>query len=188
MLKIKISRTEAKSQDVKKKCRCHQPLHKRLLNDKNIRFYTNLPSMELFNALHEYIAPFVKRRFKGASCLSTKMKNRFARSPKKFGPKRKLESKDEFLLTLVKLRLGLLVNDLASKFKLRAAFTSQRLHAWIRAMEECLKHYVYVPDSDVIRPTAPSRFKHLRSTHSIIDCSEIFIETPKCHKVRLQTP
>ena len=82
MLKKKISRTEAKSQDVKKKCRRHQPLHKRLLNDRNIRFYTNLPSMELFNALHEYIAPFVKRRFKGASCVSTKLNNRFARFPK----------------------------------------------------------------------------------------------------------
>ena len=186
MLKKKISRTEAKSQDVKKKCRCHQPLHKRLLNDKNIRFYTNLPSMELFNALHEYIAPFVKRRFKGASCVSTKLNNRFARSPKKIGPKRKLESKDEFLLTLMKLRLGVLVKDLASRFKICAALTSQIFHAWIRAMVECF-NYVYVPDSDVIRQTAPSRFKHLRSTHSIIDCSEIFIETPKCHALQSVT-
>ena len=56
-----------------------------------------------------------------------------------------------------------------------------------RAMAECLKHYVYVPDSDVMRQTAPSRFKHLRSTHSIIDCSEVFIETPKCHALQSAT-
>ena len=189
MLKKKISRTEAKSQDVKKKCRCHQPLHKRLLNYKNTRFYTNLPSMELFNALHEYIAPFVKRRFKGASCVSTKLNNRFARSQKKFDPKRKLESKDQFPLTFMKLRLGLLVKDLASRFKICDALTSQIFHAWIRAMAECLKHYVYVSvsDSDVIRQTAPSMFKHPRSTHSIIDCSEIFVETPKCHALQSVT-
>ena len=109
--------------------------------------------------------------------MSTKLNNRFARSPKKFGPKRKLESKDEFLLTVMKLRLGLLVKDLASRFKICAALTSQIFHAWIRAMGEGLRHYVYVLHSDVIRQTAPSRFKHLRSTHSIIDCSEILIET-----------
>ena len=103
---------------------------------------------------------------------------------KKFGPKRKLESKDEFLLTLVKLCLGLLVKDLASRFKICSALTSQIFHAWIRAMVECLKHYVYVPDSDVIRQTAPSRFKHLRSTHSIIDRSEIFM---KCRALQSVT-
>ena len=84
MLRKKISRTEAKSQNVKKKCRCHQPLQTRLLNDKNIKFYTNLTSMELFNALHEYIVPFVILRFKGASYVSTKLNNRFARSQKNF--------------------------------------------------------------------------------------------------------
>ena len=54
-------------------------------------------------------------------------------------------------------------------------------------MAEGLKHYVYVPDSDVIRQTAPSRFKHLRSTHSTINCAEIFIETPKCHALQSVT-
>ena len=107
--------------------------------------------MELFNALHEYIASFVKRIFKGASCVSTKLNNRFTRSPKKFGPERKLESKEEFLLTLMKLRLGSIVKDFSPRFKICAALTSQIFHAWIRAMAEGLKHYVYVPDSDVIR-------------------------------------
>ena len=56
--------------------------------------------------------------------MSTKLNNRFTRSPKKIGPKQKLESKDKFLLTLMKLRLGLLVKDLASRFKICAALTS----------------------------------------------------------------
>ena len=45
----------------------------------------------------------------------------------------------------------------------------------------------FFPDNDKIRATTPSRFKHLKSTHSIIDCSEIFTETQKSHSLQSAT-
>ena len=57
--------------------------------------------LELFQKLHDFVEPLVKRKFKGVSRVSTKVCRKFARSPKKFGPKRKLDSKDELLLTLM---------------------------------------------------------------------------------------
>ena len=38
---------------------------------------------------------------------------------------------------------------------------------------------VFVPSQGVLDATAPDRFKNVLSVHSIIDCSELFIETPK---------
>ena len=119
--------------------------------------------------------------------LSTKVKKRFSKSPKTFGPQRKLGSEDELLLTLMKLRLGLLFRDLAARFKISAGLCSQIFHSWIRTMAKCLKNMIFFPDSDKIRATSSSRFKHLKSTHSIIDCSEIFIEIPKSHSLQSAT-
>ena len=87
----------------------------------------------------------------------------------------------------MKLRLGLLFRDLAARFKISAGLSSQIFHSWIRTMAKCFKSMIFFPDSDTIRATTPSRFKHLKSTHSIIDCSEIFIETPKSHSLQSTT-
>ena len=56
--------------------------------------------------------------------------------------------------------------------------------SWIKAMAKVLKANVYLPDQGVINVTAPRRFRSLRNTHSIIDCSELFIETPQDHNLQ----
>ena len=127
------------------------------------------------------MAPFVKRRWKGVKRVSSKIERKFASTPKKFGPARKLLSKDEFLLTLMKLRPELLAKDLASRFKVSPGLSSQIFTAWLKALLGYLHNLIYVPEEKVIRATMPKRFNSLRNTHSIIDCSETFIETPKNH-------
>ena len=187
ILSEKVSKLEKKLQIMKKSCECSKPLYKTLLNEKNISFFTCLPSIDVFKVIHDFVAPSVKRRWKGVSMLSTKVKKRFSKSPKTFGPQRKLGSEDELLLTLMKLRLGLLFRDLAARFKISAGLCSQIFHSWIQTMAECLKSMIFFPDSDTIKATTLSRFKHLKNTHSIIDCSEIFIETPKSHSLQSAT-
>ena len=59
------------------------------------------------------IAQLIRRRFDYAKDQETR---RFKTTPKKFGPDSKLESKDEFLLTLMKLRFGLFDKDTAHRF------------------------------------------------------------------------
>ena len=97
--------------------------------------------MELFTFLHDFISPFVIRRFGTQS-----VKRTFKGIPKKFGRERKLCSKDEFLLMLLKLRLGLLNKDLAQRFDISVGLVSKNFHSWLRSSAEVLKSFIFIPD------------------------------------------
>ena len=162
-------------------CTFKRPLHMTLLRtDKDTKFFTGIDTKELFNALHDYIAPFVQRRWKGAKRVVKSVRQ----LGKKRGPERKLDSRDEFLLTLKKLRLGLLLNDLAHRFKISSTLCGQIFTCWIGAMAKVLSSMVYMPTQGVLNVTSPDRFNSVLKIHSIIDCSELFIETPQSHDLQ----
>ena len=184
---LEIAKLQKQVIKLKKTCTCSKPLSETFITESNVRFYTSFPGVRLFDAIHKAVAPFVKRRWKGIKCMSSKVTRKFAASPKKFGPARKLQSRDEFLLAMMKLRLGLLTKDLASRFRISVGFSSQIFQSWLRALATYLQHMVYVPNEDVIRATTPARFGQFRNIHSIIDCSEVFIETPKSHILQSAT-
>ena len=52
---------------------------------------------------------------------------------------RKLRLVDEFRMVLMRLRLGLLVNDLEFSFKISASKISGIFTSWINIMEQALK-------------------------------------------------
>ena len=82
------------------------PLYSKILtNDKSCNFFTNFDKLELFHKFHDIIATLVRRRFRPVS--QTQNNRQFITTPKKMGKESKLSSKDEFLLTMMKLRLGL---------------------------------------------------------------------------------
>ena len=95
------------------------------------------------------------------------------------GRERKLDSKDEFLLTFMKLRLGLLNKDLAQPINISKSLVTNTFHSWLRATAEYLNAFVYMPDTEHILGTTPQRFREFKNLCGIIDCLEIFIETPK---------
>ena len=135
-----------------------------------------MSSVGLFNALHDIIQPHVLKRFKGSRSPSKRV---YKSTPKKLGRSRKLHSKDEFLLMLMKIRLGLLSTDIADRFSISVSTCSEIFQCWIRATSECLSCIVHIPSEESIRSTLPVRFKNYCDLMGIIDCSEIFIETPK---------
>ena len=87
--------------------------------------------------LHAKTAPLIRRRFDYAKDQETR---RFKTTPTKFGADTKLESKDEFLLTLMKLRLGLLGKDIAHRFGISNTLCTQISHSWIRGKAEYFDH------------------------------------------------
>ncbi|XP_070560942.1 uncharacterized protein [Ptychodera flava] len=154
-------------------------------NDKKILFYTGLTSYKAFNVVFE---KFMKKR---AAKLSTN--TRSSRKPwymkgKKPGPMRKLSLKDEFLLVLMKLRLGLLDEDLADRFRISTSLTRLLINRWIPLMARCLKKLIAWPSKDKVAACLPKQFKATYpATRVIIDCTEIFIERPSNIVARQQT-
>ncbi|XP_047138635.1 uncharacterized protein LOC124814734 [Hydra vulgaris] len=126
---------------------------------------------------HNFILPFIHKRFKSTS-ISTAKKTIY-KYCKKTGRPRKLCSKDEFLLVLMKLRLGRLHHDLAVRFSIGVSSCFEIFQSWIRAMAKSLTCVIFTPDQEIMRAITPVRFGKYSDIIGVIDCSEIFIETPK---------
>ena len=128
------------------------------------------------------------RYWSGPKKTSRKGRN-FRKSPKKFGPKRALSQKDEFLLTLMKLRLGSTNADLAQRFGISRSTVSTIFNTWVKILASELKCLIYNPCMEVVKKTLPKKFKkpgYCKVRH-IIDCTEIFIETPSDPVIRAST-
>ena len=80
---------------------------------------------------------------------------------------------------LVCLRLGLLLEDLAARFGVSVAIASRSFQKCLELMFCHLRFLIKWPSRDIIKENMPIAFKILYPhCISIIDCSEIFIETP----------
>ena len=98
----------------------------------------------------------------------------------KAGRKRKLTLEQEFLLVLMKLRLSLLTEDLAFRFQVSPYLLSRIFTTWIKLMGKELAVLIIWPSSQQVRVTLPESCKRLYpKTTTIIDCSEVFMETSK---------
>ena len=108
-----------------------------LKTDEDFNFYTGLKSRSVFEHLHSIISPLVKRRWTGVSSLTYGIR-KFKKKAQRFGPERKLSSRCEFLLTLMKLRLGLLNKDLAKRFDISTSLCSRIFFCVVKNMQQSL--------------------------------------------------
>ena len=132
-------------------------------NDKATRFYTGLTNYGVFLHLFMFLAPFVK-------------------------PSRSLSLDNEFFLTLTKLRLNLLVEDLARRYSISVGITSKIFQKWIDVMSVRLQFLIQWPRREVNSSNMPPLFKQFYpNCRVIIDCSEVFIETPSSFDARSKT-
>ena len=76
-----------------------------------------------------------------------------------------------------RLKLALLHLDLAKRIKISRTLSGQKFNSWLCAMSTVLQPMIYMPKQGLITVTSPKKFHGVRNVHSIIDCSELFIET-----------
>ena len=88
-------------------------------------------------------------------------------------------TKRGYVLTLMKLRLDLLQQGLAIRFDISTGKVSQIFITWIRLISHELGFLIIWPSRQEIRNTLPKCFqKFYPKCRTIIDCTEIFRETP----------
>ena len=90
---------------------------------KQVQFWTGFPNFETFLSLFEFLEPRAKQMtyWRGGATDMTLNFN----PNKKPGPERKLTLLNEFFLTLVRLKVGLLTEDLAHRFNISTSSTAQ---------------------------------------------------------------
>jgi len=151
-------------------------------DDFKILFYTGFPSYATLMACYEFLGPAVHSLIYDASkevleCETTK----------RYRP-RALSPENEFFLVLVRLRLGLMEQDLADRFEISQSTTSRIILTWINFLFLKFKQIPIWPPRDFIRSHMPRQFKEkYPTTRVIIDATEIFISQPRLPELQQMT-
>ena len=79
----------------------------------------------------------------------------------------------------MRLRLGLLVKDLGFRFQISSTRVSQIWITWIKLLSNELRCLIIWPSKGQVAATLPDVFKRLYpKVRAIIDCTELFFQTP----------
>lgn len=86
---------------------------------------------------------------------------------------------DEMFMFCVRLKLGLFEQDLAHRFNIHRTSVSRKLITWSNFLYFFLGSQVIWPSREDVNRFMPDGFKRLYpSTRVILDCTEIFVQTP----------
>jgi hypothetical protein len=181
---------EIKSLKTKIKEKEEQPFgYSDVRNDESIKFYTGIPSMEAFETILSVLKPHLSKihYWNGPRVLSHPLKQKLGKQ--KLGRRRRLSVANELLLTLMKIRLGLLNEDLAQRFGISKQHVSNIFTTWVKILSRVLGDLVFNPPKEVVRENLPPSFRNptFNSVRHIIDCTEVFLETPNNLQVRTDT-
>ena len=143
-------------------------------NNKLMRFYTGFDSYETFSMVLDFLGR------DAASQLNYKNNERSeCNSRSRPGRSRTLRTENEFFMVLCRLKVGLLVEDIAARFGVCQSHVSEIINTWIKFMYFRFKEVDIFPSRHIVHLHKPKCFaKKYSSTTLIIDATEIYIEQP----------
>ena len=143
-------------------------------NDKLFKFYTGLPDYLTFKILFNSFGNAVDKLVYYDS--GTNPDKLIHSEHNKCGPKRSLTPDHEFFLVLVRLRLGLLEEDLAYRVSISAMHISRILITWIDFLHNFFRAIPIWTTRACTNEAMPECFKDsYPTTRVIIDCTELFM-------------
>lgn len=124
-----------------------------------VMFFTGIPDAGTFRALFDELG-------EGMSVSTS-------------GRPKSLRLIDEFFMVLMRLRLGLLLEDLSVRFHVSVGTCSTIFNRWLDYLDKTLSFLVKWPQRQNIIYTMPLKFQlKYPKCRVIIDCTEIRTETP----------
>ena len=137
-------------------------------SNEDVLFYTGIPDAQTFEALFDGM--------KNDTQLKSNSKGDRPAS---------LRLIDEFFMVLMRLRLGLLLEDLAARFRISVSTCGRIFNKWIDYLDVQLAFLVQWSDRECVQATMPSSFRNkYPNCRVIIDCTEIRTETPSSLQLR----
>ena len=142
-------------------------------NDAKAMFYTGLPTFAVFLALFKYLEPKAERMQYWRGAGTVEAPSYFETTTNKPGPTRRMPLIEEFFAVLVRLKLGLFLDDISQRFQMSPSHFSRMFTTWISLL--------YLAKSMAItrancKAYSTARFMKYCNTRVIIDCMEVFIE------------
>ena len=152
-------------------------------DDTKVAFYTGFPSHNALKAFYNYLGPAVDNL-----CYSSKQSDSQSDTVNKRCRPRALPPLEEFFLTMVRLRLGLMEQDLAYRFGISQPTVSRIICTWINFLYLKLKEIPMWAPRGLIQANMPQSFKdNYPTTRVILDATEIYIEQPKLPELQQMT-
>jgi hypothetical protein len=121
-----------------------------------ILFYTGLPNYYSLLAFHEYLEPKVDKLQYWRKRNLPDSQPYQADDKKKPGPQRHVSSINELFMVLIRIRVGLFVQDIADRFGISKGHFSKIVCTWINFLYFELKHLFPFPSQSLIRKNMPS--------------------------------
>ena len=150
-----------------------------LKDDESVKFYTVIPSLACFMMIFNLLKPFAEKLKYWDKNKEKEVSYQKDSSKKKPGKQRLLTIMEEFILTLVRLRLGLLSRHLTDIFGVSEGSVSKVFTTWICFLSTVFRDILLKwPCKEDIKKTLPRSFCKFPSTRIIIDCTEIFLQKP----------
>ncbi|CAN7939034.1 unnamed protein product, partial [Ixodes hexagonus] len=149
-------------------------------SDEDFLFYTGLSCYGLFRSFLTYLGP--------ASCDANAEEETELQQTATRGRPPSLSTKNQLFLVLVRLRLGLLQQDLAHRFNIHQSNVSRLFTTWINFMYLRLSELPLWPSRAVIDKNMPESFKQkYPRTRVIIYATELKCEVPSSFVLQSET-
>ena len=150
-------------------------------NDASAKYFTGLPSvvilMGLFNIVKNACGDITY--WNGSDTPAKKRHNIRAR---------KLSMFEEYLMTMVRIRLGLECKTLSFIFGVHYSTLSKTFTTWINVLYTIVKPTLVWPSRAVVKKHMPRQFRRrYPETRAIIDCTEVFVKKPMNTQAQAKT-
>ena len=150
-------------------------IRKHKCNDKDIEFYTGFRDFEIIMFCYRLIEQSAKNMSYG----NHERMNLDQPKHSQVGRPRSLTTFQEFIMVLMRLKLGLFERDLAHRFKVSESSVSVIVRTWLRFLRSEFEPLIKLPPRDVIRFHSSKSFKTLfTNVVVIVDCTEVEMEKP----------
>ncbi|XP_062591744.1 uncharacterized protein LOC134253245 [Saccostrea cucullata] len=185
-LKNQLNESERQRKEVESKLQNKDKLFREILIDKltkcdnHVRLFLGLPSLLFLKGLFDILngaASSMKYWTRRSSSHEKKWHSENLRRP---GKQRKLQLFEEFILALLRLRLGLNTMFCSVLFGVSQSTVSSIFTTWMCFLDQQLKPLLKWPSRQKIKKHMPLSFRlKYPNTRVIIDATEIFVQRPR---------